>query len=314
MKKSQYPHPMQNQTQDDFMNYAEYIMEMPEEEFNTNNCSEKRSLDMPYVTYEAIEESIEFKKGAQVKILKSQNNPDSFMVDADNISKHDSLWVDVSILTSEDSEWEDGNIPWNTILKRLHKGTLKEVQRDVKWGIFEYKGILQASIRLKNESPMGAHTKYLTQLIELIETGRKCNLSYKILRELAINSSQNEVDFSTSVQEHCKEKGLEFIAFGFTSTDTEINSLLSDVSMVLESSSNNEIKVMLAFVCRALGAVKKSQASSSRNAEEFKNRVQSSGHMEVMCAIIEESKVVEENLESFITKEKGEHDGTIPSA
>ena len=311
---SQYPHPMQNQSQEDFMDYAEYIMEMTEKDFNINNCSEKMSLDIPYVTYEAIEESIEFKKGAQVKILKAQNNPDTFMVDHDDRNQQNSLWLDVSILTGGDSEWEDGSLPWNTILKRLHKGTLKEIQRNVKWGIFEYKGILQASIRIKEDSPMHCHQHFISQLIELMETGRKNNLPYETLKRLAINSSKNREDFSESVLAYCTEKGIEFTAFGYTSTDEEINSLLSDVSMMLESSSKNEVKMILAFMCRTMGSVKKSQASSSQNAEEFKNRVESSGHMEVMCAIIEESKIVEENLESYITKEKGKHNGTIPSA
>jgi hypothetical protein len=310
--KSHYPHPMENQSQDDFMEYSEHIIDMEEKDFNLNNCSERRDFDLPYVTYEAIEDTVEFNKGAQVKILKAQNTPETFMTD--NESREKSLWIDVSIVTSEGNKWENGELPWNTILERLHNGSLKEVQRDVQWGIFEYKGILHASIKKSNKPPKECHGIFMTQLVELVEVGKKANLPYDKLKELAINSSSNEVDFQESVQKHCRENNIEFLSFSYRTDNDEINSLLNDVSMVLESSSNNEIKMMLAFVCRTMGSVKKSQASSSTTAEEFKTRVESSGHMEVMFAIIEESKVVQENLELYITKEKGDTSGTIPSA
>ena len=312
MSKSQYPHPMQNQSQEDFMDYAEYIMKMPESDFNKNNCSELRDNSKPYSTYEAIEESLEFKKGAQIKILQCENNPDTFMN-----SEHLHLQLKVSIKhpnRKKGFKWENGKLTWFTILERLHKGTLKEIQRDVQWGIFEYKGILSQAIKVQMEKPIICHQKFLTQLIELVETGRKCNLSYSSLKKLAINSSNNEVDFSESVQEHCQEKGIEYVAFGYTSKNSEINSLLSDLSTVLQASSNSEIKCMLAFMIRTMGSVKESQAKSSENAQDFKERVESSSAVELMCAIIEESKIVQENLELYITKEKGEINGTIPSA
>tara|TARA_Y100001938_G_C8098720_1_gene440014 strand:+ start:864 stop:1823 length:960 start_codon:yes stop_codon:yes gene_type:complete len=308
--KGDYPHPMVNMDKEHFVDYADAIMNMNEDEYNSNSCEQERELESPYATYKLVGSHDLWGTHAEVRVLKCKQNPDTFLSD------EKALLVKTSLKSeSTNDEWTTGTMEWFDIAKLIVEGKLVETQRNVDWSVFEFKGVLQKCISEAKVSPKKAYYMVSSQLFELCDTAQRNNLNFDEVREVAIMSTNEKKDGKQLIQKLVQDKGDEYHAWKYTSKDETINRLLEDVSEMFCGSSTDEVGFMLTFVARVLDKVKKEQVESSQDEKEFRARTKATGVIEIMFAIMEETKTLDKKVEEFITITQGGINGKdIPKA
>ena len=293
--KGDYPHPMTNMDKEHFCDYANGVMSMKEDEYNKNSCNKERDKENPYATFKLVEPNDVWGTHAEVRVLKCWGSPKTFL---DNKST-------LRVLTCIKSEathgtWEYGDMDWLALGMLIIDGKLVEIQRDVEWSLYEFRGVLQKCIEEAKVSPKRAYYMVSSQLYRLVEEGKKNNLSYDELRDVAIKSTTKLQDSRDIIDDIQKEKGEHRVAFGYTSGNKMINTILEDVSDMFEGSSDDEVGFVLTFLARVMDKVKREQAKQSDTHEDFISRGQATGVIELMFAIMEESKVLESKTEEFM--------------
>ena len=293
--KGDYPHPLTNMDLKVFTDYAERVMNMETSDYNKNSCNKERDRKKPYSTYKLTEPVDMWGDYAEVRVLKCWNSPKRFL------NKVETLRV-LTCVKSENTHgsWEYGDMDWLAIASLISEGKLVETQRDSDWSIFEFRGVLQTMIAETKKEPEACYSHLARQLYELLETGRKNNLSFDKLKELAIQSSDDIKDFSELVQETQKKDEKPYVAFGYTTRNKTINHLLSDLSQAFEGCDESEIGFLLTYVLKVLTSVKKRQAKDSNNVDDFISRSGETGMIELMFALLEESKELEKVVERFM--------------
>tara|TARA_R100001082_G_scaffold110233_1_gene89584 strand:- start:1162 stop:2121 length:960 start_codon:yes stop_codon:yes gene_type:complete len=308
--KGDYPHPMVNMDKEHFVKYADAIMNMNEDEYNSNSCEQEREFENPYATYKLVGSHDLWGTHAEVRVLKCKQNPDTFLSD-------EKALLVKTLLKSESTndEWKFGTMEWFDIAKLIVEGKLVETQRDVEWSVYEFKGVLQKCISEAKVSPKKAYYMVSSQLFELCDTAQRNNLNFDEVREVAIMSTNEKKDGKELIQKLVKDKGEEYIAWKYTSKDETINRLLEDVSEMFCGSSTDEVGFMLTFVARVLDKVKREQVESSQDEKEFRARTKATGVIEIMFALMEETKSLDNKVEEFMTITKGGINGKdIPKA
>ena len=309
--KGDYPHPMENMDKDLFMDYANNIMNMKEEDYNKNSCKQERKKENPYATFKLLEPNDAWGAHAEIRVLKCWGSPKHFLDDESTLR----------VLTCVKSEnthgsWEYGDMDWLALAMLIVEGKLSEIQRDLDWSLFEFRGVVQKCIQEAKVEPEKAYFMCSSQLYQLIEEGRKNNLSYNELKSVAIQSTTKLKDSRDVIDEIQSEKGENRVAFGYTTKNKMINSLLEDISDMFHGSSSDEIGFVLTFLARVMNKVKKQQAKQSETHEDFKSRSEATGVIELMFSIMEESKMLESKTEEFMSKthKGGEYGKDIPKA